>query len=53
MKEPEQLDSAMQKMSQGTQELGEKNNLNMATSDLDNIMKEMPGNQGVSGEKTA
>ena len=50
---PEQLDSAMQKMSQGTQELGEKNNLNMATSDLDNIMKEMQGNQGVSGEKSS
>ena len=50
---PEQLDGAMQKMSQGTQELGEKNNLNMAASDLDNIMKEMPGNKEVSGEKSS
>lgn len=50
---PEQLDGAMQKMSQGTQELGEKNNLNMAASDLDNIMKEMPGNKDVSGEKSS
>ncbi len=50
---PEQLDGAMQKMSQGTQEIGEKNNLNMATSDLDNIMKEMPGNQAVGGEKNS
>ena len=50
---PEQLDGAMQKMSQGTQELGEKDRLNMATSDLDNIMKEMQGNQGVSGEKSS